>query len=162
MEELIKRLGYKEIERQEFYRVFNSRSLQSEIPVRFCNLVVTIPATVIPEKKEDGEKEDPKIVVIGAHYDVQNSLSRCWSGNRKGNYTVTQGADDNSSGVIGCVALLRRLRGFKSSVTIKVILFDGEEPGDVCGLAVGSAYYVSQLNRELEEKESKKKKFATR
>jgi len=61
------------------------------------NLVVTVEGT-------EGINE---AVIVGAHYDVQNNLSHCWRG-ATGPYLVTSGADDNTSGTVGCLALLRR------------------------------------------------------
>jgi hypothetical protein len=66
-------------------------------------------------------------------------------------YVVTAGADDNGSGVVGCLVLVRRLArqtrdpseaGWRPRHTIRVALFDGEEPGLRCSLTEGSAEFV--------------------
>jgi hypothetical protein len=65
-------------------------------------------------------------------------------------YVVTAGADDNGSGVVGCLVLVRRLArqtrdasvdGWRPRHTIRVALFDGEEPGLRCSLTEGSAEF---------------------
>jgi Zn-dependent M28 family amino/carboxypeptidase len=81
---------------------------------------------------------------VGAHYDVQNSLSDCWRG-ITGEYVVTQGADDNTSGTVGCLTLLRRFTKKPPKFTTIVVCFDGEEPGEWNGLAVGSDHFVKNL-----------------
>jgi hypothetical protein len=103
----------------------------------YGNLVVTVEGT---EDKNRG-------IIVGAHYDVQNNLSNCWRGG-EGGYLVTQGADDNTSGTVGCLTLLRRFTKKPPKFTTIVICFDGEEPGEWNGLAVGSAYYVKNLLKD--------------
>jgi hypothetical protein len=61
-------------------------------------------------------------------------------------YVVTAGADDNGSGVVGCLALVRRMvrqtqDGWQPRHTIRVALFDGEEPGSRCSFTEGSAEF---------------------
>jgi len=43
---------------------------------------------------------------------------------------------------VGCIALLRRLKDVKPKRTVKVIFFDGEEPGALNGLCIGSSHFV--------------------
>jgi len=100
------------------------------------NFVVTVEGTEVKDK----------VVIIGAHYDVQNNLSHCWRG-CSGSYTVTSGADDNTSGVVGCLALLRRMSISPPLRTVQIVCFDGEEPGQYCGMAVGSNHFVKQLGQ---------------
>eukprot|EP01098_Paradermamoeba_levis_P009414 TRINITY_DN3914_c0_g1_i2.p1 TRINITY_DN3914_c0_g1~~TRINITY_DN3914_c0_g1_i2.p1 ORF type:complete len:346 (+),score=112.49 TRINITY_DN3914_c0_g1_i2:103-1038(+) len=116
------------------------------------NLIVTIPGE--GEGKDEGER-----IVIGAHYDVQNSLSGCWLGTKTEGFLVTEGADDNTSGVVGCLLFLWRWKklNLKSKRTIQVVFFDGEEPGALLkSLAIGSGYYVDSLSDD----EVKKTKLA--
>jgi len=92
----------------------------------------------------EGTEEKQKAIIVGAHYDVQNNLSSCWRGSG-GNYLVTQGADDNTSGTVGCLTLLRRFTKKPPKYTTVVICFDAEEPGEWNGLAVGSDYFVKNI-----------------
>jgi len=88
--------------------------------------------------------------VIGAHYDVQNSESHCWRGSRE-SFLVTQGADDNGSGAVACVDLLRRFKekNIVFSRTVFVVLFDGEEPGLHChSIAIGSKFFIDEFGEE--------------
>jgi len=103
----------------------------------YSNLVVTV----------EGTQEKEKAIIVGAHYDVQNNLSSCWRG-RRGAYTVTQGADDNTSGTVGCLTLLRRLSTRPPKYTTVVVCFDGEEPGEYNGLAVGSEFFVKNYTKQ--------------
>eukprot|EP01123_Difflugia_compressa_P013940 TRINITY_DN6788_c0_g1_i1.p1 TRINITY_DN6788_c0_g1~~TRINITY_DN6788_c0_g1_i1.p1 ORF type:complete len:320 (-),score=56.35 TRINITY_DN6788_c0_g1_i1:31-960(-) len=101
------------------------------------NFVVTVEGTEIKDKA----------VIVGAHYDVQNSLSNCWRGSVDG-YVVTSGADDNTSGTVGCFALLRRFTKNPPKQTTIVVCFDGEEPGAyIDGLAIGSHHFVKELQK---------------
>jgi len=129
MESVIRNMGYDQVEKQ----IFNA---YEDRPTQFCNLVVTIP----------GPSED--LIVIGGHYDVQNSLSRCWHGTKGTEFLVTQGADDNGSGTVACIALLKRFKdqNIQFSRTVKVVLFDGEEPGSqVFGIGIGSCHFTSTI-----------------
>lgn len=67
------------------------------------NLEVTIPGTTSPEE----------IVVVGAHYD---------------SYDLTEGADDNASGVASVLELARLMEGARPARTLKFVLFGTEEP----------------------------------
>jgi len=101
------------------------------------NFVVTV----------EGTEEKDKAVIVGAHYDVQNSLSSCWRG-ALGDYIVTQGADDNTSGTVGCLALLRRFTKIPPKRTTIVVCFDGEEPGEYIGMATGSDFFVKSIQKD--------------
>eukprot|EP01124_Arcella_intermedia_P003537 TRINITY_DN1194_c0_g1_i1.p1 TRINITY_DN1194_c0_g1~~TRINITY_DN1194_c0_g1_i1.p1 ORF type:complete len:437 (+),score=59.37 TRINITY_DN1194_c0_g1_i1:29-1312(+) len=98
-----------------------------------ANLIVTL----------EGSENKEQAVIFGAHYDVQNSLSPCWRGS-KGAYMATQGADDNASGTVACVALLKKFTVQQPKQTTVVVLFDGEEPGEWNGLAEGSGRFVEE------------------
>jgi len=104
----------------------------------YRNVIVTVPGTL--------PKEQQKIIVIGAHHDTQNSWSSCWHG-AQGDYQATVGADDNTSGVVGCLVLLKKLKNKPLQHTLKVVLFDGEEPGIANPMAAGSKYYVDSLSK---------------
>eukprot|EP01119_Soliformovum_irregulare_P005717 TRINITY_DN17467_c0_g1_i1.p1 TRINITY_DN17467_c0_g1~~TRINITY_DN17467_c0_g1_i1.p1 ORF type:complete len:311 (+),score=49.02 TRINITY_DN17467_c0_g1_i1:280-1212(+) len=120
--------------RQEWTETHNGK----EVP--FMNLIVRFAGSVQPDH----------CIVVGAHYDVQNSLSLCWRGTDEP-YTVTPGADDNTSGVVGCLAIIHHLSHHHRapSKTVDVLFFDGEEPGLYCNLAVGSEYYVRSRKDEV-------------
>ena len=86
LEFLARALGYTNITRQKWTKTLRKVLDQPNIIVEYENLVVTIPGKECPDE----------LVIVGAHYDVQNSFSRCWTGPEKGKtYAVTQGADDN-------------------------------------------------------------------
>lgn len=120
--------------RQEWTETQNGK----EIPL--MNLIVRFVGNIQPDR----------CIVVGAHYDVQNSLSLCWRGTEEP-YTVTPGADDNTSGVVGCLAIIHHLAHHQSSTskTVDVLFFDAEEPGLYCNLAVGSEYYVRSRKDEI-------------
>jgi hypothetical protein len=113
--------------------VTNQNWVEEEVII-LGNLIVTVQGTDITDKA----------IVVGAHYDVQNNLSNCWKGSG-GKYLVTQGADDNTSGTVGCLALLRRFTKKPPKITTIVVCFDGEEPGEFNGLAIGSAHFVRNM-----------------
>jgi Zn-dependent M28 family amino/carboxypeptidase len=52
----------------------------------------------------------------------------CWHGSTD-KYYCTQGADDNTSGVVGCLALVKLFKDKALPFNLKVAFFDGEEPG---------------------------------
>jgi len=108
--------------------------------VPLANLIVTLPSTT------GGDRT----LLVGAHYDVQNSQSMCWHGSTD-KYYCTQGADDNTSGVVGCLALVKLFAQEKDRpFAIKIAFFDGEEPGVfIERLGSGSRYLASQLKEEL-------------
>jgi len=94
-----------------------------------------------------GTEDTNEAVLVGAHYDVQNNLSHCWRG-ATGAYLVTSGADDNTSGTVGCLALLRRFSKAPPKKTTTIVLFDGEEPGAYIGMATGSKFFSKKLAQE--------------
>jgi len=64
---------------------------------------------------------------------------------------VTQGADDNGSGTVACIDLLRRFKesGIQFNRTVNVVLFDAEEPGAcVRMIGKGSHHFVYSLSEE--------------
>lgn len=69
-----------------------------------------------------------EIVVVGAHYDTVES---------------TPGANDNSSGVAGVLALARRLRESHPARTIRFVLFANEEPAYFQTSLMGSMVYAT-------------------
>lgn len=142
-----------------------TKTSEAHVLLRLTNVIVTLPGSSHPDAQGD--------IVIGAHHDVQNNLSHCWmppqdvKGQRPAKhlhhsreeekeecdtgdsrYVATAGADDNGSGVVGCLALLRRLarqieeQAWIPKRTIRVVFFDGEEPGLRCGLTEGSAEFL--------------------
>jgi len=115
------------------------QGIEQDYNVILSNLIVTVEGTEVKDKA----------VIVGAHYDVQNNLSFCWHGT-KGDYKVTSGADDNTSGTVGCLALLRRFTKSPPKKTTKIVWFDGEEPGEYNSMAVGSEYFVKQLPLQTE------------
>jgi len=74
----------------------------------------------------DPELKD-EIITIGAHYDHDGT----WDG------VVYNGADDNASGTVAVLEVMRRLRSTSPRRTIVGILFAGEEKG-----LLGSKYFV--------------------
>jgi len=151
LEQVVRGLGYEDVERQTFTKTkkppkqLHKIKGKDEREVQYNNLIVTL-------HSDTGNSDD--VIVVGAHYDVQNSYSSCWRGKDK-EYVCTAGADDNGSGVVAALAILRRLKNDNVSlpVTLQVVFFDGEEPGWLCGFAVGSGEYYKSL-------ESKTVKFA--
>lgn len=108
--------------------------------VQLANLIVTLPSST----------GDTRTLLVGAHYDVQNSQSMCWHGSTD-KYYCTQGADDNTSGVVGCLALVKLLAQDKSlPFTVKLAFFDGEEPGVfIERLGSGSRHLARELKEPL-------------
>jgi Zn-dependent M28 family amino/carboxypeptidase len=76
--------------------------------------------------------ELPAIVVIGAHYDSVDEAP---------------GADDNASGVAGCLAIARRLAQTKPRQTIHFVFFTGEEPPNFKSTAMGSYVYARRYHQ---------------
>jgi len=107
---------------------------------KYRNVVITIPGTLPPEQQN--------LIILGAHHDTQNSMSHCWHGTQETDYIATVGADDNTSGVVGCLTLLYRLKkkSIKLNNTLKIVLFDGEEPGIANAMCTGSSYFVNKLS----------------
>lgn len=138
LEYLARGFGYTDVVRQKFTKTVNTRfgkMKSSEVP--YENLVITIRGSEFPLET----------IILGAHYDVQNSFSKCWTGRESGpdSYVATDGADDNGSGVIGCMALLRKFAYQSFPRTLKVVLFDGEEPGIINSLCSGSNYFKKSI-----------------
>ncbi len=73
-----------------------------------------------------GEAAD-EIVVVGAHYDSAPG---------------TPGANDNGTGVVGLLAIARRLADFKSKRTLRLVFFANEEPPFFQTDAMGSLVYA--------------------
>ncbi len=85
--------------------------------VECANIEVTIPGTT----------KATEIFVIGAHYDtVQDS----------------PGANDNTSGVAGVLALARMFKGSKPARTIRFVAFAEEEPPSFQTKTMGSMVYA--------------------
>jgi len=134
LENVVRKLGYDDVVQQSW----------ENDGITYQNLVTTIEGSDPELKKE--------YIVIGGHYDVQNSESHCWSGTRSEGFVVTQGADDNGSGAVACIDYLRRFKekNIVFTRTVKVVLFDGEEPGyhvDIIG--AGSKYFTDQLKEPI-------------
>eukprot|EP01121_Diplochlamys_sp_Union-15-3_P006288 TRINITY_DN16790_c0_g1_i1.p1 TRINITY_DN16790_c0_g1~~TRINITY_DN16790_c0_g1_i1.p1 ORF type:complete len:346 (-),score=35.73 TRINITY_DN16790_c0_g1_i1:22-1059(-) len=149
---VVKQLGYTDeniyIQKQTLPRT--SKTLKRTLLIDYQNLAVTVPGSDHILSNE--------IIYTGAHYDVQNNMSSCWHGDVrvspkassdhiKSQYVATQGADDNTSGVVGCLAILRKIKreGVPLKRTLKVVFFDGEEPGVWNSLCVGSNLYTSYM-----------------
>jgi len=119
----------------------------AEFVCKYRNVVITVPGTL--------REKDQQVMVVGAHHDTQNSWSPCWHGKReKDSFLATPGADDNTSGVIGCLTLLYRIKQKKISLknTLRIVLFDGEEPGIANKMCTGSGHYVASLSAEDKKK----------
>lgn len=80
-----------------------------------CNIITTF---------GQGERQ----ILVGAHYDVVPG---------------SPGANDNGSGVSVALGLVEKLKDAELKSTVKVIFFDGEEPG-----MLGSQAYVSKHKNE--------------
>lgn len=80
----------------------------------------------IEAERKGGELAD-EIIVIGAHYD-------CFMG--------TPGADDNASGVAGCLELARRFAAKSPKRTVRFMLFTFEEPPTFWTEEMGSLVYA--------------------
>lgn len=79
------------------------------------------------EVKITGSKSPEKILVIGAHYDTIED---------------TVGANDNTSGVAGMLALARMLKDSQPGSTIKIVAFANEEPPYFQTPLMGSMVYA--------------------
>ncbi len=74
-----------------------------------------------------GSKSPQRIVVVGAHYDTVQG---------------TGGANDNSSGVAGVLALSRMLKDSSPAATIRFVAFVNEEPPHFQTPRMGSMVYA--------------------
>lgn len=72
-----------------------------------------------------------EIVVIGAHYDTVDEAP---------------GADDNASGVAGCLALARRLAHTHPHRTLRFLFFVAEEPPNFKSPTMGSYAYAKRCH----------------
>jgi Zn-dependent M28 family amino/carboxypeptidase len=82
-----------------------------------------------------GRTKPKEIVVIGAHYDTREG---------------TPGADDNSSGIAGLLALARRFARHKTDRTLRFVAFVNEEPPYFHTDKMGSRVYAKRC-RSLQE-----------
>jgi len=112
--------------------------------LEMANLVVTL----------EGTENNDEVMLFGAHYDVQNSLSGCWRGSDGPGYIVTQGADDNTSGTVACLALLKKFTIQPPKQKTMVVLFDGEEPGEYNRMTEGSKKFVQEYLKQQQLKVS--------
>lgn len=84
----------------------------------------------------DLPSENPEKIVIGAHYDT-------WG--------ASPGADDNSSGVAGILALARMLEGEKLRHTVRLALFVNEEPPFFMSKEMGSMVVAGAMRSSGEK-----------
>jgi hypothetical protein len=89
------------------------------------NLEVEIPGTTQPEE----------IVIVGAHYDTVRG---------------TSGADDNTSGIAGTLALARRFAHRKTDRTLRFVAFVNEEPPYFQTEKMGSLVYARRCRERGE------------
>ncbi len=75
-----------------------------------------------------GGPEGQGVVIIGAHYDTVH---------------LTQGANDNGSGLTALIAIANHIIDNEYPFTVRLLLFGSEEVG-----LVGSRHYVEQLTEE--------------
>jgi len=139
---VVRELGFA-VEVQQWQQSAKVKKGSGEVvDVTYRNVVVTVPGFLPVEEQQ--------VIIVGAHHDTQNSLSSCWHGSKDKGYLPTVGADDNTSGVVGCLVLLHRIKhnGLQLAHTLKIVLFDGEEPGIINSMATGSLYYVESLTRQ--------------
>ena len=94
--------------------------------VECSNLIASIAGSTAPEE----------IVVVGAHYD---SFDAC------------AGANDNASGVAGCLVLARRLRDAGLDRTVRFLLFTNEEPPYFWTEDMGSLRYAKRCESREED-----------
>lgn len=74
-----------------------------------------------------GTSRPSEIIVIGAHYDT---------------YQGTPGADDNASGVAGCLAIAKAMAGKPQARTVRFVYFVNEEPPAFWTPDMGSWVYA--------------------
>lgn len=75
--------------------------------------------------------DSKEIVVIGAHYDSVDGAP---------------GADDNASGVAGCLAMARRLAHAHPKRTLRFVFFTAEEPPSFKTASMGSYVYAKRCH----------------
>jgi len=123
--ELTKATAYIESEIQKAgYKV--DRQEYDVSGVTCCNLAAEARGRTLPDE----------IVVIGAHYDTALG---------------TPGADDNTSGVAGVLALARRFAGHPSPRTIRFVAFVNEEPPWFQTDKMGSRVYARRCRQRGEK-----------
>ena len=76
-----------------------------------------------------------EIVIVGAHYD---------------SFGDAPGADDNASGVAGCLAMARRLAKSHSHRTLRFVFFAAEEPPNFKTASMGSYVYAKRCHERGE------------
>ena len=91
----------------------------------YYNLVAEITGIASPSR----------ILIVGAHYDTVSS---------------TPGADDNSSGVAGLLAMARALAGESLAHTVRFVAFGLEEPPAYRTANMGSYHYARNLQKSGE------------
>lgn len=74
--------------------------------------------------------EEGELIVVGAHYD---------------SYGLTQGADDNASGVAGILELARLLKQNPPTRPVELVAYSLEEPPFFGTDSMGSAYHAGKL-----------------
>jgi len=96
-----------------------------------------------------GTKPKSKTVVIGAHYDTQNSLGY-FRNHKTTGYESTPGVEDNASGVVALFSLLKYFKKHPPKKNIRFLFFDAEEPGQINNLyeAKGSKLWLEGLSRK--------------
>jgi hypothetical protein len=79
--------------------------------------------------------DSKEIVIIGAHYD---------------SFDDAPGADDNASGVAGCLAMARRLAHAHPKHTLRFVFFAAEEPPNFKNESMGSYAYAKRCHERGE------------
>lgn len=80
--------------------------------------------------------ESSEIVIVGAHYDSVDE---------------SPGADDNASGVAGCLAIARRLARSHPHRTLRFVFFAAEEPPNFKNASMGSLVYAKRCHERGEK-----------
>jgi len=116
---------------------FQDFTLAADAPgVMHTNLGGAVTRNVVGVIPGSSKRLKGQVIVIGAHYDHlgmggANALDPDSAGK------VHNGADDNASGTAAVLEIGRILRGRNLGRTVVLVLFSGEEEGDI-----GSAYFV--------------------
>ena len=87
---------------------------------------------VIATKRITDENAEPRILLVGAHYD---------------SYVGSLGADDNGSGTVALLELAQLLKNVASPLEIRFLFFDGEEIGLLGSLHHADSLSEQELNR---------------